>query len=440
MQIRSMLNWAMRRNQVKYFIRRAANEGSGVSDEIRLSRFNAVWKDAYENVPFYEEWKVKHSLPDAIASLKDLSSWPVLEKRDIILNANKFIRAGYKGPYHESVTGGSTGEPLHFRVWPQASDEVTSSLWMGWARWGVYPDSRIFLLWGHRHFYGNGWRRKIKIAIKYVRDTVTNKCRADATDLSVSSLEKIVKRMLAFRPEAVIAYSASLLALCRSLPQYSERCRALKLKAVICTAGPLTAKERAFMSEYFGCPVAMEYGSMEGGMIAYMSPALNGRYGVFESTHFIHTLPEVGSDNQQVLVTKIYPCYLPLIRYRIGDYIKGVSLDAHGMVTSFDEVYGRIGDEVDMGNGIRFHGQTFMVCAEGFDQIIAYQIRVDKAKGHVTFVAQSISPLTADEKCEIKRRAAHMSGLQIKDISIEESSNLAKAPSGKIRLVVFENE
>ena len=118
----------------------------------------------------------------------------------------------------------------------------------------------------------------------------------------------------------------------------------------------------------------------------------------------------------------------------------GENVDNVGTVRGFREVYGRTGDEVDMGNGIKFHGQSFMTCAEGFDKIIAYQIRVNKKSGKVVFVAQTLSPLGEDERNEIIKRAAHMSGLAQASISVQEAKELAKAPSGKIRLVVEENE
>lgn len=44
-----MLIWALRRGQIKAMIRRMAD------CESQLEKFNAVWKDAVENVPFYAE-------------------------------------------------------------------------------------------------------------------------------------------------------------------------------------------------------------------------------------------------------------------------------------------------------------------------------------------------------------------------------------------------
>ena len=115
MNYKSMFLWALRRRQTKAFIRQVADTA------IRLDRFNSVWKDAVENVTFYAEWKQKHGLPDVISSLAELAKWPVLEKKDLILNRDKLIRKDVMR-FHESVTGGATGEPLHFRTMAGESD------------------------------------------------------------------------------------------------------------------------------------------------------------------------------------------------------------------------------------------------------------------------------------------------------------------------------
>ena len=431
MNMKSMFIWAFRRNQAKSFIRE-------VSDAtLRLDRFNAVWKDAFENVPFYADWKIRHGLPNKLESFKELSEWPILEKRDLILNRNNLVRRDVT-KYHESVTGGATGEPLHFRTMAGESDVVAVNKWIGWARMGIYPDSRCFLLWGHRHFYGQGLASNLKFAWRQFKDWMTNNLRADATDLSQAALRKDVEKLIRFKPECIIAYSASLLALVRSCSKYRERCQGLGIKAIICTAGPLTKSEREEIAAFFNAPVGMEYGSMEAGVMAYQTPMTGGKYRVFDTTHILHAIPEPMTGNSQVLATKLYPCYLPLIRYKIGDYICGEELDGNCTVTEFDEVYGRTGDEVDMGNGVKFHGQSFMTCAEGFDQIIAYQIRISREKETVTFVAQVIAPLSDSERTEIIKRAAHMSGLTSESILVEEATELVKAPSGKIRLVIEE--
>ena len=428
---KSIAIWALRHRQTKAFVRQVADVRS------RIEKFNDVWKDAFENVPFYAQWKTRHHLPDKIGSLDELAHWPVLEKQDLIRNGDKLVRKDITR-FHESVTGGATGEPLHFRVMPDESDAVTMNKWIGWARMGIYPDSRCFLLWGHRHFYGQGLKSNLRFAWRQFKDWMTNNLRADATNLSQRALRKDVEKLICFKPECVIAYSASLLALVRSCGEYRERCQKLGVKAVICTAGPLTKSERDEIGAFFNAPVGMEYGSMEAGVMAYQTPVTDGRYQVFDGTHIIQSVPECSGNLSQILVTALSRRYLPLIRYRIGDYMTDVCVSDDGTVKSFAEVSGRAGDMIDLGNGIRFHGYSLMVCAEENPKIIAYQLKLNMNLGTVTFVAQTSSPLTADEEVQIKKHAADVASIDATLIKVEEAIELVKAPSGKIRLVIKE--
>jgi phenylacetate-CoA ligase len=432
MNIKSLVIWALRRGQTKAFVRQVSDATS------RLEKFNTIWKDAYVNVPFYKEWKEKYSLPDEILSLSELKEWPILEKKDLILNKDKLVRLDIK-KFHESVTGGATGEPLQFRTMPGESDAVTMNKWIGWARMGIYPDSRCFLLWGHRHFYGQGFKSNLKFAWRQFKDWMTNNLRVDATDLSLAALKKDVIKLIRFKPECIIAYSASLLALVRTCKEYQQKCQSLKIKGIICTAGPLTKDERDEIGSFFNAPVGMEYGSMEGGVMAYQTPKTRGRYKVFDSTHLIH-IGKQGEDSLgQIFVTSLTRRYLPLIRYRIGDYASDSYIREDGTVESFSEVTGRVGDMIDLGNGVRFHGYSIMVCAEENSKIIAYQLKVNKKIGTITFLAQVLMPLSSSEILQIQKHAADVASISPECITVEEVTELIKAPSGKIRLVIEES-
>lgn len=429
--MKSSLIFALRRSQVKSFIRQISDTSS------RLDRFNDIWKDAFANVPFYAEWKAKHGLPDEIADITELVKWPILEKKDIILNQDKFVRKDVV-KFHESVTGGATGEPLHFRTMLGESDAVTKNKWIGWARMGIYPDSRCFLLWGHRHFYGQGLKSNVKFAWRQLKDFMTNNLRIDATDLSPVALKKDIERIIRFKPECIIAYSASLLALVRSCQEYSKICKGLGITAIICTAGPLAKDERNEISRFFNAPVGMEYGSMEAGVMAYKTPMTECRYKVFDDTHIIHADDGIAREINQIIVTTLTKRYMPLIRYRIGDYMSDVQIGSDGSVSDFSEVFGRTGDMIDLGGGVRFHGYSLMVCAEENPKIVAYQLKVDKANGCVAFIAQTLSPLTEAEKVKIQKHAADVASMDANLITVEESLELIKSPSGKIRLVIEE--
>ena len=135
------------------------------------------------------------------------------------------------------------------------------------------------------------------------------------------------------------------------------------------------------------------------------------------------------------VVTLLYPRYLPLIRYQIGDYLKDCTYTPDGRVETIGEVWGRGSDVVELANGLRFQVYTFMVCAEEIKKILAYQL-VKKENG-LEFHIQVQESLTDKERETIREKAfSIIPELRKQGFIIVENNELIKAPSGKIRLLV----
>ncbi len=398
--------------------------------ELQLRMFNNVWRDAVECIPFYADWKHLHHLPAQLSDIQELRTWPIVSKSSLIEASNRLHRLNASRS-NKSVTGGATGEPLHFRTYPSQTLDVSVNKWLGWQGAGIFPDDRCFLIWGHRHFYGDGIRATVRETIQNMKDWLVNNQRTNGIDLSAEHLERIIIDLIRFRPTAVIAYSASLLATCRLHPHLRAACQALGVKSIICTAGPLTASERAFISEFFNAPVSMEYGSMEAGVMAYMNSEDLG-YKVFRDSHIIHAngTPE----RALCIVTTLTRAYLPLIRYQIGDFISNVR-ESCGSVEGFSDVSGRVSDEVTLPDGTSFHGYAFMVCAEAVPSILAYQLHIKPSSIH--FRVKTRTPLTRAERSFLLKRIHQLVPALIQhELVIDDSTPLVTAPSGKVPLVL----
>lgn len=402
-------------------------------ERFQLAALNEVWTDAVANIPFYAQWKKTHKLPDHIESLQEYSKWPVLTKKDLLANQDLLRRNTYR-KCHESVTGGSTGEPLHFFTFPEQGRRISASILMARAGLDFYPGDSVFLLWGHRHFYGSGLASKVRFFIRRCKDWLNNSCRVDACDLSAGYLTQVTRRINRFNPKVIIAYSASLLALVRLAKERQLPFKGQRLKCIICTAGPLLAQERAEVADYFGVPVYMEYGAMDAGCMAYMQK--DERYHVFHHYRMLHTVNDGTGDLN--LVTSLAKDYLPFFRYQIGDYLKGCEYSDDGRVMAFDEVWGRGSDVITLPSGNKCQCYTFMVCAEEVKKVLAYQLV--KRGDRLEFCVQTSSPLTDDERRTIYNRAyAIIPELREVNLQIVEKGELIKAPSGKIRLLIEAN-
>lgn len=398
----------------------------------QLRQLNEAWVDAVANVPFYKWWRDHHRLPGHIASLEEYAQWPILRKSDLQSHPELLVRNS-NCTFHVSVTGGATGEPLRFGTYPEQGRRVNACMLMARAGLGFLPGDRVFLFWGHRHFYGHGLKSKIKFLIRRCKDWLNNSYRADACDLSPFYLGFILKKLSRYQPEVIVSYSASLLVLVRFAKSHDVSLKLPKLKCIICTAGPLLAQERAEISAFLGVPVYMEYGAMDAGQMAYMSK--DERYHVFQRYRLLQTINDGIGD--LALVTTLTKDYLPLFRYQMGDYLKGCTYAADGRVQTFKEVYGRGSDVITLPNGLRFQVQTFMVCAEELPKVLAYQLI--KCGCALEFRVQVTSPLGEDEKMIIREKAySIIPELRTIGFSIEDAKDLIKAPSGKIRLLVEE--
>ena len=398
-------------------------------DRYQLDRLNAVWAEAVANVPFYSFWKEKHNLPDRINSFADYAQWPILKKTDLQAHADLLVRKTARRS-NASVTGGSTGEPLHFRTFPEQSLRGSESMLMARAGVGFYPGDRVFLFWGHRHFYGHGYKSKIKFFMRRCRDWVNNTYRADACDLSPHYLAFVEKKMRSWNPEVIIAYSASLLVFCRNL---HGKFRLPRLRCIICSAGPLTKSERDEISGVLGAPVYMEYGAMDAGLMAHM--AQDGRYRVFQENRLLQTVNDGTGDLN--LVTSLHEDYLPFFRYQIGDYLKDCTYTSDGRVLTIGEVWGRSHDELTLPGGKKVHAYVFMVLAEEVSKILAYQL-VKKAES-LELHLQVSSPLSEEELRRVMEKAYSLvNGLEKMEFKVMEKASLIKAPSGKIRLLIEE--
>lgn len=401
-------------------------------DAYQLQQLNEVWADAVENVPFYKWWKEKHKLPDRIVSLEDYAKWPVLKKSDLQAHP-ELLRRKTARKFHTSCTSGATGQPLHFGTFPEQGQRVNACMLMARAGLDFFPGDRVFLYWGHRHFYGRGWRSKIRFFIRRCKDWLNNTYRVDACELTPRYLTFIGKKINRFNPEIIVAYSGSLLAFVRFARERGMRFTGKQLKCIICTAGPLLENERAEVSACFDAPVYMEYGAMDTGQMAYMQK--DGRYHVFQHYRMIHTMHDGIADVN--VMTSLTKDYLPFFRYYVGDYLTDCRYTPDGRVTSFSEVWGRGSDVITLPSGSKLQVLTLMVCVEKCTKALAYQIirRGDK----FMFCVQVSSPLTAEER-EHFFDCAFAITPELRELNMElvEKAELIKAKSGKIRLLVEE--
>lgn len=427
-----------RRRETDLFLKRTVASFFASDDEklaAQLYRFNVVWKEAIDNVPFYRSWKDKYALPEKIFNISEIADWPTISKAELQREASLLFRES-TSRILTSVTGGSTGEPMRFSLFPDEVQYVTSNKWIGWRGYGIDPLTRRYVIWGHRHFYGKGMSRYIKILARNIKDGLVNTRRTNAIDLNPLALRSELQDIIRYKPKTIVAYSTTMLAMCRSCLDLAVTCRTLGVEAVICSAGPLKPTERNEVSKFWNCPVGMEYGSMEAGVIAYTHPS-DGRYRTFLDTHLLHTVQD-RDQLDRCIVTRLTRNYLPLIRYEIGDYLLN-PLSVSGSVISFDDVAGRDSDWIRLSSGTEVHLQAFMVAAESNPDILAFQVVILQDGIQIRVVARKT--LSKQECATVKAKLVELNpNLMQEKIDIVNVRDIERTPAGKIRLVKYEKD
>jgi phenylacetate-CoA ligase len=389
-----------------------------------------VWKDAFSNIPFYIEWKKKHHLPDKILDLEELVNWPVVTKRDLQENRQSLFRNNIK-PTGYIKTGGSTGEPLHLPTW---SDRETSpSMWLGRAAYCIEPGTKIFLIWGHHHLYGKGILRLINITKRIVKDWLSNMKRVSAYDLSENAMSGVFDKFNKFHPELLIGYSPSILSFVRINRNRKEQ-QNCKVKAVLCTAGPLSVSETEEISLFFNAPVCMEYGSAECGVMAYTETG-NKEYIAFWDTHLLQGIKDDFGEIKNI-VTSLSNCYFPLIRYDIGDYLEFENEPDFNSIYRVKTVKGRPSDIVRLKDGTTFSGIGIGDCVKQVETVVANQLNVYQNGIIIKVVA--LKQLQGSELSLIKSRLISIvPDLQKHNVIITQVEDLHKTIAGKTPLVVY---
>ena len=400
--------------------------------EYQWRKFNEIWRDAYNDIPFYERWKNTHSLPDQIKSLDELSNWPILTKKEIQDNANFFIRKS-KYPDYYMLTGGSTGQPL--RV-PYAHKQygIAANQWIGRAKYKVYPETRTFLIWGHHHLYGKGLKSYVKKQLRKSKDWIMNSYRVAAYDLSTKKMQEAAQKMITFCPEAVIGYSAAVLAFCRTNSMNQEKIVKLGINCIICSAGPLSKEEQYEISVFFNAPLCMEYGSLECGVMAYTNPNTSN-YDVFWNTHLIETQKD--SFGYKNIVTHLIPQYFTLIRYDIGDYFELTNDDDYNLrPLSVKTVIGRPSDIVSLPDGTSFWSNIIGASVKQVNKVIASQLYVENNSIEIHVV---LSDLLNDNDINLIKNRCYTIVPSLKNIKLEvvEKQELHKTLAGKIPMVIY---
>lgn len=401
-------------------------------EEIQLELLNRTWSDVRHHVPHYAASARELALPARWSSLDEFAERVPATRRETLQSLRERLFSTQRPPESWGATGGSTAEPIRIPRWNSELQATRALQWLGRRWYGVEPDDRLFLLWGHGHLLGTGLRGWVNARRRELQDRILGFSRFSAYDISDGAMQAAVEGILSFRPAYLLGYSVALDRLERAAAAQRERLRALGIKVVIGTAENFPYADSAQrISDTFGCPVAMEYGAMEAIAIAYTHP--EGGYRAFWRSFLAEA--ERRGERWVLRLTSLYPRSMPLVRYEIGDELELApgSRDHLVGVTHFERLSGRCNDYVEMADGAWIHSEAFSHAVRPCAAVRGYQ--VVQAGGDLHLRVTASGEVSAADEQGMRRRLAIIHP-DLAGVALERVDALAQTTTGKTPMII----
>ncbi len=399
-------------------------------EQRQLEFLRPIWDNAVTDIPYYSDLVAAGNAPKKIVSWDDFYALPVLSRQILQKQPNSFVRRS--GPPDDFVkTAGSTGTPLKLGQNRAERDQMRIVKLAEWQQFGYKPNSRLFLIWGHSHLLGTGWRRSFNHLRRKSADWLLGYCRVDAYCLNRQSCEQYAKQLVRFRPHGIIGYASALDLFARYTVPFRDRFHALDLRFVLATSEPPPQTDTfSRLEAHFDCPVVQEYGGAEFGQVAFQSGTAH--FDVYSDLNFLecaatNTDPP---DAHSALVTTLYPRYVPLIRYRVGDALTRPERLAHGHVTRFAGVAGRLNDMIKLENGDAIHSVAVFHCVHQERSVHNVQMVVSDDGIEIRLVNSASRDKALEDRIRKRLGQVHPMLGKARIVSVED---LETNPAGKRR-------
>ncbi len=404
------------------------------ADVARLAaeRLRALLAFAAARLPYYAEVLARQAVrPDAPDLYDAFVRLPVLRKADIRRHAAGMRWADVPGGPIRHSSGGTTGDTLAFHIdRTRQAEDLAARLFMQ-GLYGVRPGDRRLHLWGSP-IEARGGR------LKRWRDRLLNEFLISAFDLAPAQLEHHLATLHRLRPAVLYGYPTAAVVLAQhAAARYGPRDFPW-LKLIVLTGEEVTAEQRDQVRAVFGCPVGVEYGNREVGLIAHTCP--QGTLHTLAPHIYVEILPGPQPAQAEVcgeiVCTTLNVRAQPFIRYRLGD-VGGWPREACSCglpLPALRLVGGKVTGFIALPGGRLCHGAVTSHILRGEPGIVAfktYQRALDEFE-----VLLATGPGFDSATCaRIRERYRRLFGAQV-TVDVRLVDEIPPDPSGKHRYVV----
>jgi phenylacetate-CoA ligase len=328
-------------------------------------------------------------------------------------------------------TGGSTGSPVTIMV-DRERAAFTDATRLRAHRWfGVDMGSSELVLWGSPIETGR------QDLVRNVRDRLLNTRLLSAFDLGEAALVHYADVLARVRPRKLFGYASALHLLARYLQSHGHLAGPDRPRVVFTTAEPLYDFQRRTIEAAFGCPVAVEYGCRDAGLIANECPA--GGLHIPSEGITVEILPDERdrvAGRGEIVVTNAFSFAMPIIRYRTGDVgsIATGACECGRNLPRLGVVEGRRTDFLITPEGRVMHALAAIYVLRELPGVREFQVVQERAN----LVRVSLVPEAGFTKDTSERAAAGLGRLLGHAVSVEVQivAEIPAAVSGKHRYVI----
>ncbi len=196
------------------------------------------------------------------------------------------------------------------------------------------------------------------------------------------------------------------------------------LRFVICSYEFVSVVHRRILQRVFRVPVFNLYGSTETGHLLMENEA--GEMKPSYDTALLEVVDADAADIGTLLVTTLSNDYMPLLRYRIGDFVQR---NERSYGTDYI-VHGRIRDALTAADGTRLTTWQVDQCFAGVEGIVHYQLRQGPNEIRLRYIAEA-DGVNAEALAEA---VAELQTLLDATVVTEPVPTLLPEASGKFRL------
>lgn len=202
------------------------------------------------------------------------------------------------------------------------------------------------------------------------------------------------------------------------------------VRFVICSYEFVSVVHRRILQRVFGVPVFNLYGSTETGHLLMENEA--GEMKASYDTALLEVVDADAADLGTLLVTTLSNDYMPLLRYRIGDFVQR---NERSYGTDYI-VHGRIRDALTAADGKRVTTWQVDQCFANVEGIVHYQLRQGANELRLRYIADARG-LNAEALAEAVAKLQSLLGATV---VTEPVPTLLPEASGKFRLTCRTSE